>query len=68
MPMRSIDPARMDEDWEGNNIAVTCPVCNKVFIVSGQIHHGKRSCPNCGKSTGKLEGGRKSSGTASLTW
>lgn len=22
------------EDWEGNNAAVTCPMCKKVFIVS----------------------------------
>ena len=38
------------EDWEGNNIAVTCPVCGKVYIVSARIHRGKRACPtpSCG--------------------
>ena len=23
------------EDWQGNNIALACPVCLKVFVVSG---------------------------------
>jgi Zn finger protein HypA/HybF involved in hydrogenase expression len=68
MAQRSIDPTRLDEDWEGNNIAVTCPACSKVFIVSGMLHDGKRDCPKCGKSTGTLEGGRKSGGTAIIKW
>lgn len=38
------------EDWQGNNIALACPVCLKVFIVSGMIHRKGRECPNCGKS------------------
>lgn len=38
------------EDWQGNNIAVACPVCLKVFIVSGMIHRKGRECPSCGKS------------------
>lgn len=66
MPKRSVDPTRLDEDWEGNNAAVTCPACGKVFIVSGQIHSGSRKCPKCGKSRVTIEGGRKSGGTASL--
>lgn len=38
------------EDWVGNNIALACPVCLKVFIVSGLIHRQGRDCPNCGKA------------------
>jgi hypothetical protein len=38
------------EDWQGNNIALACPVCLKVFIVSGMIHRKGRECPSCGKS------------------
>jgi hypothetical protein len=69
---RTIDPDKLkgNEDWEGNNIAITCPVCGKVYIVSGarQIHAGKRPCPGCGKSEGTVKGGRKSGGTASISW
>ena len=40
-------------DWVGNNIALACPACLKVFIVSGLIHREGRKCPNpsCGKSS-----------------
>jgi len=38
------------EDWQGNNIALACPLCLKVFIVSGMIHRNGRECPHCGKS------------------
>jgi len=60
----------LNEDWEGNNVAFTCPLCNKVFIVSGApiIHNGVRKCPGCGKSTGHVEGGRKSRGRAWIEW
>jgi Zn finger protein HypA/HybF involved in hydrogenase expression len=68
MPQRNVDQTRLDEDWEGNNIAVTCPACGKVFIVSEMIHQGKRECPKCGKSTAMIQGGRKSGGTASVSW
>ena len=73
MPMRDLSPTSlaMDEDWEGNNAAFTCPHCGKVFIVSGsRVHRGKRACPNCGRSTGilSLKGGRKSGGRARLEW
>ncbi len=30
---RAIDPNQLGEDWLGNNVAVTCPLCNKVFVV-----------------------------------
>jgi len=70
MQTRNLDPNSLskNEDWEGNNAAFKCPHCNKVFIVSGMIHKGVRSCPECGKSIGKCKGGRKSGGTASLEW
>jgi predicted RNA-binding Zn-ribbon protein involved in translation (DUF1610 family) len=61
------------EDWEGNNAAFTCPLCDKVFIVSVQVHkvrphRGERKCPKCGNSRGIVEGGRKSGGAASIIW
>jgi predicted RNA-binding Zn-ribbon protein involved in translation (DUF1610 family) len=73
MPTRALDPKKLgdDEDWEGNNAAFRCPVCGKVFLVSGsRVHRGERPCPKCGKSTGRIstKGGRLSSGTASLEW
>ncbi len=70
MQHRPIDYTRIDEDWEGNNVAVTCPTpeCKKVFVVSARIHDGKRKCPKCGKSTVTIRGGRKSGGEALLSW
>jgi predicted RNA-binding Zn-ribbon protein involved in translation (DUF1610 family) len=70
MTTRKIDPNAMrpDEDWEGNNAAFSCPACAKVFIVSGMVHKAGRSCPNCGKSTGHVRGGKKSGGSAYLEW
>lgn len=61
------------EDWVGNNAAFTCPKCGKVYIVSGLLHRiqkstGKRNCPNCYKSTATIIGGKKSGGTAELTY
>ena len=70
MPTKKIDPINLTqcEDWEGNNIAFKCPHCDKVFIISEIVHKGERECPNCGKSAGKVKGGRKSGGNASLEW
>jgi len=72
MPVKYLDPNNLGhgEDWEGNNAAFTCPHCGKVFIVSGtRVHNGERSCPECGKSTGRCDiKGKKSGGTVSLTW
>jgi hypothetical protein len=62
------DNLAQDEDWEGNNAAVTCPVCSKVFIVSWMIHKGARQCPLCGKSTAYVQGGRASGGAARVEW
>jgi len=63
---RPLDHTKLSEDWEGNNIAIQCPACGKVYIVSGLIHHGERSCPECGRSKGVVNGGRESGGTASI--
>lgn len=37
-------------DHAGNNYAVECLSCHKVYIVSEYIHKGGRVCPHCGKS------------------
>jgi hypothetical protein len=52
MLTRTLDRDRLSitEDWQGNNVALACPVCFKVFITSGMIHKTGRECPNCGKS------------------
>jgi hypothetical protein len=77
MPIKNLNPNRLkkDEDWDGNNAAFTCPVCQKVFIVSDTRMHigpqkekGYRQCPACKKSIGRVAGGRKSGGTASIEW
>jgi predicted RNA-binding Zn-ribbon protein involved in translation (DUF1610 family) len=77
MPIRRLDPNKLghDEDWEGNNVALPCPLCKKVFIVSETRMHvgpggekGYRACPNCGKSIGHVKGGRKSGGEAYIEW
>ncbi len=43
-----------EEDWLGNNAAVRCPVCGKVFIVSGFVNKGQRQCPSCHRSTAQI--------------
>jgi anaerobic ribonucleoside-triphosphate reductase len=43
------------EDWRGNNIALSCPVCGKVYVVSGLADQKGRECPNCGKSRGLVD-------------
>ena len=70
MGVKTINPDEIphDTDWEGNNAAFTCPMCQKVFIVSAQIHSGSRECPNCGKSTGNIVGGKKSGGSAYIRY
>ncbi len=72
MQRRNIDPARLTEDFLGNNIAVTCPLCGKVFVVTTlpSLGGGKRVCPNlqCGKSTAFVSGGALSGGTAYIEW
>lgn len=63
---RAIDPNQLCEDWLGNNIAVTCPLCKKVFIASSHLNRGGRKCPKCGRSTAVVNGGKDSNGTATL--
>jgi len=53
------------EDWVGNNIAVTCPVCGKVYVVSGALHPEGRKCPDCGESVGHVD---KKGENAKLYW
>lgn len=72
MPRRDLDPnaLRQDEDWVGNNVAFRCPIprCEKVFIVSVHLHKNGRKCPKCGRSLGRVTGGRESGGRATLEW
>jgi hypothetical protein len=70
MAVKSMDSDAIphDMDWEGNNAAFTCPVCSKVFIVSGHLHSGSRECPICGKATGNVTGGKKSGGSAYIRY
>ena len=77
MPSRELNPENLgqEEDWEGNNAAFLCPCCHKVFIVSDTRMHigpagekGYRKCPSCGDSVGRVTGGRKSGGKASIEW
>jgi hypothetical protein len=48
------DVLSFEEDWYGNNAAVTCPVCRQVFLVSGFIGKGRRECPRCQKSSAEI--------------
>lgn len=70
MPTREIDPKNIgaNADWEGNNAAFTCPVCTKIFLVSGLIHKAGRSCPACGMSKGYVTGGKATGGAARIEW
>jgi uncharacterized protein (DUF983 family) len=43
-------------DIWGNNAAVSCPECGRIFIVSGFLNKGERKCPNCGKSRAFFDG------------
>lgn len=68
MATKKISPQDLDSDFLGNNAAFTCPLCNKVFIVSGFLNGGKSPCPNCGKSIGHVKGGAKSGGNAFIEY
>ena len=58
----------LHEDWEGDTVAFTCPLCNNVFIVGEQMHRGERACTYCGKSTGHVRGTAGDGGEAWLEW
>ena len=75
MTRRTLDKKNLGhlEDWSGNNIALNCPVCGKVFIVSGLIDKKGPDCPNCGKSRGFVDQHGESAAVesdvqSSLTW
>lgn len=60
---RELDPTRKDEERYGNNAAFTCPICGRVFLVSGLLREpggepGERRCPGpgCGKSVARIQG------------
>jgi transcription elongation factor Elf1 len=71
---RDIDDKAQTEDWFGNNIALTCPNCGKVYVVSGFLKEpgnegrGERSCPNCGKSKATVHGSKREGGSAFVVW
>lgn len=48
--MRYLDKSALGlhEDWYGNNAAICCTSCGKVFLVSAVLHRKGRSCPACG--------------------
>ncbi len=48
--MRELDKndLALTEDWYGDNAAVTCYACGKVFLVSKILHRKGRACPRCG--------------------
>ncbi len=54
--MRYLDKSALGqhEDWYGNNAAVCCTSCGKVFIVSAVLHRKGRSCPACGLCTATI--------------
>ncbi len=60
----------IEDDWEGNNAAFTCPVddCGKVYIVSSLLHKSGRKCPKCGKSTAYATGSKMKGGIANIEW
>jgi hypothetical protein len=51
------------EDWYGNNAALRCPVCRKVFIVSEFLNKGQRGCPSCHTSSAEI-----TKESVTLTW
>ena len=63
---RAIDPNQLSEDWVGNNIAVTCPLCKKVFVVSAHLNRTGRKCPKCERSTAIVSGGKDCNGTTAI--
>ncbi len=48
--MRFLDKNNLSlkEDWYGNNAAICCSSCGKVFFVSQILHRKGRACPKCG--------------------
>ncbi len=69
MKIKQLDPQKLGpkEDWFGNNAALECPVCGKVYIVSSFMKF-ERPCPNCGISHALVTGSHKKGGKAIITW
>jgi len=69
MKTKELDPKNLGqrEDWFGNNASFECPVCGKVYVVSGFIKH-ERPCPNCGESRGSVTGSYSEGGKAVVVW
>lgn len=67
---RDLDRAKLTEYFRGNTIALTCPHCGKVIIVSGLLDHDGRKCPSpaCGKSKGFVIGSLKRGGFGPVEW
>lgn len=73
MPHHELRTERLgkDEDWAGRAAAFKCPHCHEVFLVNARVHRdGRRRCPNpdCGRSTGFVEGAREANGNAWIEW
>jgi len=53
MPTDKLDKDKLSkkEDWVGKTIAVTCPICGKVFLAGADDGLEGRECPICHKST-----------------
>lgn len=56
VPVQKHDISAADQknDIHGNNAAVTCPVCGKIFIVSASLDNGSRVCPKCKMATAHI--------------
>jgi hypothetical protein len=65
-PAGGIDAQNLgqNEDWVGNNIAVTCPWCGKAHIVSQLVHYGERICPRYRTSVARVTGSSAKGGVA----
>jgi hypothetical protein len=68
---KELNPEQPSEDWldwYGNNIALRCPACKGVYIVSQFLNPEGRVCPHCKKSKGFVRGSPDKGGTASVEW
>lgn len=55
MARKEVSEGNLENDILGNNAALTCPLCGKVFIVSAfKPEWQDRLCPGCQKSNGHI--------------
>ena len=68
MKTKELDPQNpgQKEDWFGNNAALECPACGKVYIVSSFLK-SERPCPGCGKSRARIAGSKGRNGKVIIT-